>query len=255
MATARTAGVYMLAAEHAGAIQRFASDPALARMLGIGEPHSATAGSDAVARLSAQRLAGQSYWNVIVDEREVRGFSALLGPYTARPTLQVWIAPASRRRGYGELAVRLGLELAFRNLQLAHVLMAADSTDAGQTSLLTKFGFAPDEPLSSSDNPTTALADYSLTRGEWLARRDRPALAKLHPALHAILDAELAAGNEVVETGGGWPDADSIFVRLRDPFRTKQSPPPAGVVYTEPNDPHWWKADYSTVSPRHILAC
>jgi hypothetical protein len=65
----------------------------------------------------------------------------------------------------------------------------------------------------------------------------------------------LAAGNEVIESGGGWPDADSVFVRLRDPFRTTPSPLPDGVVYTEPNDPHWWKADYSSRSPRHILAC
>jgi RimJ/RimL family protein N-acetyltransferase len=254
MATVRTAGVYMLAEEHAGAIQRFASDPALGRMLGLSDPHSPTAGSDAVARLAAQRLAGEGYWTVIVDEGEVRGVSALIGPYTARPTLQVWIHPASRRRGYGELAVRLALEFAFRNLRLAHVLATVDPTDAGQTSLLTKFGFAPDEPDSVPD-PATAPVDYSLTRGEWIAHRDRPALASLHPALRAILDAELAAGNEVVETGGGWPDADSVFVRLRDPFRTKPSPPPGGVVYTEPNDPHWWKADYSTTSPRHILAC
>jgi len=255
MATVRTAGVYMLAEEHAGAIQRFASDPALGRMLGLNDPLSPTAGSDAVARLSAERLAGDGYWNVIVDEREVRGVSALIGPYTARPTLQVWIHPASRRRGYGELAVRLALEFAFRNLRLAHVLAAVDSTDAGQTSLLAKFGFAPDEPDAALDRPTSAPADYSLTRDEWITHRDRPALAKLHPALRAILDAELAAGNEVVETGGGWPDADSVFVRLREPFRTKPSPPPVGVVYTEPNDPHWWKADYSTTSPRHILAC
>ena len=73
-------------------------------------------------------------------------------------------------------------------------------------------------------------------------------MALLHPALRAILDAELAAGNEVAETGGGWPDPDSVFVRLRDPFRTKPSPLPPNVVYTEPNDPHWWKADYGTVS-------
>jgi len=255
MATATTAGVYMLANEHADAIQRFASDVALARMLRIGDPSSPTVGTETVARLLAERVAGDAYWNVVVDQREVRGVSALSGPYTARPTVRVWIHPEWRRRGYGELAVRLCLELAFRNLQLAHVVTTADRTDRGQASLLAKFGFAPDAPAPSGERPATGLADYSLTRGEWRAHRDRPAVAKLHPALRAILEGELAAGNEVVETGGGWPDPDSVFVRLRDPFRTKPSPLPAGVVYTEPNDPHWWKADYSSVSPRHILAC
>jgi len=65
----------------------------------------------------------------------------------------------------------------------------------------------------------------------------------------------VSTGNEVAETGGGWPDADSVFVRLRDPFRTKPLPLPAGIVYTEPNDPHWWKADYTSSAPRHTLAC
>lgn len=94
-----------------------------------------------------------------------------------------------------------------------------------------------------------------LTRAGWLAHRDQPAIAAIHPDLRAILDAELAAGNEIAETGGGWPDPDSVFVRLRDPFRAKPSALPPGVVYAEPNDPHWWNAEYSSRSPRHILAC
>jgi RimJ/RimL family protein N-acetyltransferase len=238
----------MLANEHADAIQRFASDPALARMLRIDDPASPTVGADTVARVSAERLAGDAYWNVVVDQREVWGVAGLVGPYTDRPTLQVWIDPSGRRRGYGELAVRLGLDFAFRNLQLRLVFTSADPGDPGQMSLLTAFGFVEPEP-------NVSRSDWRLTRHGWIAHRDRPALARLHPALRAILDAELAAGNEVAETGGGWPDADSVFVRLRDPFRTKPSPLPPGVVYTEPNDPHWWKADYSSVSPRHILAC
>ena len=258
MPTATTAGVYMLASEHAEAIQRFASDPALARLLRIERPDVPTVGADTVARLSAERLAGDAYWNVIVDQREVRGVSGLVGPYTPEPLLVIWIDPESRRRGYGELAARLGLEFAFRNLQLAHVCTAADPADAAHQELLSKVGFAkggPTQPTPGDPAPPIGRVIRCLTREDWLAHRDLPALARLHPALREILDAELAAGNEVVETGGGWPDPDSVFVRLRDPFRTKPSPLPSGVIYTEPNDPHWWKADYSSVSPRHILAC
>jgi hypothetical protein len=243
--TPTTAGVYMLDSEHADAILRFAADTSLATMVGIeGEP-TATAGEELIARTTAARLAGESYWNAVVDRGETKGLSALIGPYTAEPRLVVWIDPACRRCGYGELALRLGLEFAFRNIQLAHVHVTADVADPAQQALLRKFGFAPSQHAG----------EYDLTRDDWKAHRDRPALAKLHPALRAILEAELAAGNEVAETGGGWPDPDSVFVRLRHPFRTTPSPVPAGVVYTEPNDPHWWKADYSSVSPRHILAC
>lgn len=249
MTTTTTAGVYMLAEEHAAAIQRLASDPTLARMLAIAQPLVATAGADTIARASSQRIAGEAYWNAVVDQREVHGFSALLGPYGNQPTIAVWIEPVARRRGYGELAARLALDFAFRNLQLAAVYATADVSDAAQTRMLSKFGFTPAN--GGAGEPETL---YRLTRSEWVTHRDAPAIARLHPSLRSILDAELAAGNAVAETGGGWPDPDSVFIRLRDPFRTKPDALPSDVVYTEPNDPHWWKADYSSTSPRHILA-
>ena len=246
MATTTTAGVYMLGAEHADAIQRFAADSTFAKITNIAQPPPEGAGAEFVQRTGAQRLAGDGYWNAVVDGGDTKGVSALVGAYTGTPMLLVWIEPASRLHGYGTLAVRLGLEFAFRNLQLAQVSANVGGDDDATHHTLAKFGF-----VRSADS-----AAYRLTRGDWIAHRDRPALARLHPALRAILDAELAAGNQVAETGGGWPDRDSVFVRLREPFRTKPSPLPAGVVYTEPNDPHWWKADYGTVaSPRHILAC
>jgi len=251
MASTTTAGVYMLGAEHGDAIRRFAADSDFAKLANMAHPPAESAGGEFVQRATAQRLAGEAYWNAIVDRGDAKGTSALIGPYTNTPTLLVWIEPGSRRRGYGTLAVRLALDFAFRNLQLAHVVASADRDDAAHVHTLAKFGFVPGDAA-----PDHGLTEYRLTRDDWIAHRDRPALAKLHPALRAILDAELAAGNQVAETGGGWPDPDSIFVRLRDPFRTKPSPLPTGVVYTEPNDPHWWKADYGTVSsPRHILAC
>lgn len=244
-----TAGVFMLAAEHADALQRLTSDPVLARMLGVAHPPPPGAAADAIERFAADRGAGAAFWNAIVDRKELKGVSAIRGPYADDPILEIWIDPSARRHGFGELAARLGLDFAFRNLERAHVVASADPHDLAQTRLLEKFGFARDDTA-----PSGGSVRFHLTRERWLAHRDRPALARLHPALRAILDAELAAGNEVAETGGGWPDADSVFVRLRDPFRTRPDPLPAGVVYTEPNDPHWWRADYSSVSPRHILA-
>ena len=243
------AGVYMLAREHAQALQRLAADPSLAALVGIAHPPRDDAGTEAVERLSAHRTEGKAYWSAIVDGGVVKGVSALLDPYDTAPRIVVWIDPSARRRGYGTLALRLALEFAFRNLQRAgvHVVVAPNDEAAERT--IAPFGFV-------------ALAEsgphgrrWELTRAQWVAARDRPALAKLHPDLRAILAAELAAGNEVIETGGGWPDADSVFVRLRDPFRTKPASLPTGIVYTEPNDPHWWKADYTSEAPRHTLAC
>ena len=76
----------------------------------------------------------------------------------------------------------------------------------------------------------------------------------LHPSLIPILDAELAAGNEVDEWRMGWPDPDSVVVRLRQSFQAKRSDLPSNVTFAESNDPQWWKAEYSSAKPRHILA-
>jgi RimJ/RimL family protein N-acetyltransferase len=140
-------------------------------MLRIDDPISPAVGAETVARLSAERPAGDAYWNAVVDQRETRGVSALVGPYSGRPTVQIWIDPAWRRRGYGELALRLCLEFAFRNLQLAHVVTQVDPSDSGQAALLAKFAFAPDAPAPPGDRPATEPADYSLTRDDWLAHR------------------------------------------------------------------------------------
>ena len=250
MTATTTAGVYTLAREHAAALERLASASALAELVEIAHPPQPGAGIETVARLSAQRSEGKAYWSVIVDRGDVKGVSAVIDPYDTSPRLVVWIDPSARRRGYGSFAVRLALEVAFRNFQRDRVHADVPAGDAAAEATIAPFGFV------RSANAGVPNADrWTLTRSAWIAARDRPALAKLHPDLRAILDAELAAGNEVLETGGGWPDADNVFVRLRDPFRTKPAVLPDGVVYTEPNDPHWWKADYTSRAPRHTLAC
>jgi hypothetical protein len=250
MTTTPTAGVYMLAREHAGALEKMLSDPTLAELLGTSDA-GAGSGVDAVDRAIALRAAGAAHWSVVLDRNDLKGVAGVLEPYGPEARIIVWIDPTARRRGYGTLAVRLTLDLMFRNFQRERVHAIASPRDVAAEKTLVPFGFVPEDT-----HATTPNADrWVLTRPDWVAARDRPALAKLHPQLRAILEAELAAGNEVAETGGGWPDADSVFVRLRDPFRTKPLPLPAGIVYTEPNDPHWWKADYTSSAPRHTLAC
>jgi RimJ/RimL family protein N-acetyltransferase len=246
--TTTTAGVYMLASEHADAVQRFAADPSLAATFGVPHPPTATAGRAMVEQADTDRLAGNGYWSIVVDRGGAKGLCALLGPYSEHPELRAWIDPNARGNGYGSFAVKMTLEFAFRNLQLPKVWTPVPADDAASRTLA-KFGFGP------ADSAPNAQFFWSVTRRAYTDARDRPALVALHPDLRTILDAELAAGNSVVETGAGWPDADSVFVRLREPFRTTPSPLPDGVTYTEPNDPHWWKADYSSRSPRHVLAC
>ena len=75
----------------------------------------------------------------------------------------------------------------------------------------------------------------------------------LRPELQAILDLELKAGNHVFEASRDWPDQGSVFVTLSQPFHRKYEVTHP-LQFNEPNDPHYWKADYSCGKPVHILA-
>ncbi len=162
---------------------------------------------------------------------------------------ECWIAPQFRRRGFGAHAMRALLQTAFENRNATSMRAHVVATDAGAAHLVARLGFRALEPQARG-----ALV-FELTRDAWRTARQEQALASLHPLLAAILQREIQLGNEVREIGGGWPDPDSVFVRLAQPFRTPTDPPPPGVTYTTPNDPHWWLADFSTTNPRHILAC
>jgi hypothetical protein len=80
-------------------------------------------------------------------------------------------------------------------------------------------------------------------------------VAELCPELRALLDAELAVGNQIVETSKGWPIPTSIFVLLASPFRIVREVLPHGVTYLDVNDPHWWKSEYNHFPSGHKLAC
>jgi len=69
--------------------------------------------------------------------------------------------------------------------------------------------------------------------------------------LQAILDAEFAHGNWVLDTGAWPPDCD-VFVLLARPF-CKRYPLAAGLAYEAIDDPHYWKVEYR--HGRQWLAC
>lgn len=77
---------------------------------------------------------------------------------------------------------------------------------------------------------------------------------RLHPALQAIVAAEVASGNRVCDAGVDWPDTGSVHVTLDRYFDNRHAC--AQAVFSLCDDPHYWHADYSTVDkPRHLLIC
>jgi len=246
-----TAGTYLLSPAHAEGIQRLASHPELAQFAEIAQLASEPGVRAFIARQLARRAEGTGHPLVIMDGGEVKGLCGLQGIYrTDAPELEFWVGRPYWGRGYASFAVKMVLELAFKNLELERVRFTAPTGNPACLRVLEKNGFHAASTRRDRDQSV-----YEITQQEWQARRDGAAVAALHPLLTAILKEELSAGNEVVETGSDWPDPESVFVRLRHPFRTRRLPLPDGVVYSEPNDPHWWKADYSAGSPRHVLAC
>lgn len=80
-------------------------------------------------------------------------------------------------------------------------------------------------------------------------------IERLCPQLRLLLDAELAAGNRVVDAGPGLRDWNAVLVRLAEPFQTPRASAPVGLVYRQINDPHWWLAEYEHLESGHLLAC
>lgn len=79
---------------------------------------------------------------------------------------------------------------------------------------------------------------------------DPARVAALCPELKAILDAELAAGNEVLATLEAW----GSIVMLAQHFRVKHEIG-GRVTFIEVNDPHYWKSQYSVKELDQHLAC
>jgi hypothetical protein len=83
---------------------------------------------------------------------------------------------------------------------------------------------------------------------------DRDHLNLLCPELRQVFDAEIAAGNRVVETRESWPNKGGLFVLLRDPFHSDSALADAVLFYTEwtPRD---WKSHFCHLESKQILAC
>lgn len=223
-------------------VVQLAADPDCVRVLGLPSPASGGALDAWLAAVGRAGAEGRCQLLGIDDGRALTGIAALDGIGAGRARLAVAVAPEARHRGCGRFGAEKMLLYAFQSLRLDRVT-ATPANESGRA-LLTDRGFRP--------APGEAGA-LELTRGGWHEHRNAPVLAELHPGLRAILAAELAAGNEILETGRGWPEPASVLVKLRNAFATPRAEPPAGVTYRFVNDPHWWLEEFATESPPHLL--
>ena len=84
---------------------------------------------------------------------------------------------------------------------------------------------------------------------------DKSHIEALSSEMKKILDAELAAGNEIQQTHKGWSSPDHICVFLKYPFRASVEYDESKVKYTDIDDRHYWKAEYDDMSSSQTIAC
>ena len=85
---------------------------------------------------------------------------------------------------------------------------------------------------------------------------DKYVVDKLTGKLYEILQLELKAGNEIVETyEGDWPYPNSIMIFLGKPFKTSIQRELTDIKFNNINDPHYWKAEYVDLNNKMWLCC
>lgn len=74
--------------------------------------------------------------------------------------------------------------------------------------------------------------------------------------LQRFLEAELAAGNKIVDgsSSPGWGQLTRLVI-LDQPFRSKGWEGEAQLAFREINDPHYWKAEVEDVGTAELVAC
>lgn len=253
---AETCGIYPLARHHLPRLQEFASDPAVAATTRVPHPFPPDGAERFFERVEAMKADGSGRVFAIEDRGELVGVVGLHGIANGAAELGFWVGRPHWGRGYATFGVTWVLPFAFQNLQLSSVWARVLANNTPSLRVVEKCGFVRGARLAHGEARWPAdvpLVHHELAPAQWRAHRDAPALAALHPTLRAVLDAELAAGNAIRDTGRGWPDADSVIVTMQHPFRALPSPLPAGLAYGEPNDPHWWRAEVRLAAPRQIL--
>lgn len=85
---------------------------------------------------------------------------------------------------------------------------------------------------------------------------DDNTVKKFTGKLKEILELELKAGNEIVETADcNWPFPNSIMIFLKEPFKMLIQRNLDNIEFRNINDTHFWKAEYFDKITNQYLCC
>jgi RimJ/RimL family protein N-acetyltransferase len=249
----------MLRPEHADAIQQLASDPEVAATTRLPHPYPPGAAREFIERCAKERAEGESFVHAVVNGSTLVGVCGLHGVQPRQTTeLGFWIGRPFWGKGFATFAAGNLLDFAFGPLQLAKVTARVLETNVASRRVLEKHSFQAvgQEPHQWPHwDPTELLVVYAVTRKAYHDGKHAPFLRELCAELKPIVEAELGAGNEIAECTRGWPAKDSIVIAFRKPFRAPTVALPANIEYREVNDTHWWKAEFASKKPVHLLTC
>jgi hypothetical protein len=84
---------------------------------------------------------------------------------------------------------------------------------------------------------------------------DKERVDELCEGLRPLLDAELAAGNSIVDTWKGWPQKQSLYILFAAPFTVLEDSLPPTLRFVAVDGPHYWKSEIVCDRAHHALAC
>lgn len=243
--------VNMLSMEYADAIQELVSQPEIAAATRIPHPYPENGARVFIETSEQERLEGKSFVNAILYKKNFVGTCALMKIESGKGAeIGYWIGKPYWGQGFASFSVQTTLQTAFNNLRLPMVYATVLDFNPVSMRVLEKNGFTfkRKEPHNNPKwSPDALLHVYEITRKEWKEHVHGPLVYNLH--------ADLAAGNEISGSGRGWPKSDSIIISLEKPFLANLPVNSPNVVYNDINDPHYWKAEYSTLEPIHSITC
>ncbi len=131
-----------LATRHVPALQRLASDPAIAATTRVPHPYPPDGAATFVALAAAQRAAGAMHVFAIEHGGELIGTIGLQHCTATDAELGYWVGVPFQGRGFGFAAVRAMLTIAFDQLGLAALWTEVLVTNTRSLRLLARAGFA-----------------------------------------------------------------------------------------------------------------
>lgn len=78
-------------------------------------------------------------------------------------------------------------------------------------------------------------------------------LLRLKGNLRTIFDAEMEAGNSIIEIDDSWPQSN-VNIWLKNPINPKFQDLFSDIEYTLLNDPHYWLEEYVDRKRESMLA-